>query len=211
MKFLLVLLLIGLTSQVTAQDKPHVESQTLAEESGAKTETIDEVFTWPALEGRFTQTLIDNTQDQRVESQGTFRILRPGYAEWLVDQPDQEAFYLSPEGLWHFDPWLEVASFHAAEELDAASAIALLSGDTAALRDEYEITYVDGKFKLLSLDTEAQVEWIELSVDQDTIPSLMFVQTRLARSLEIQFLEARPTDINPSDLAFEPPAGVEIQ
>ena len=211
MKFFLVLLLIGLTSQVTAQAKPRVESQALVEESEAKTETIADIFSWQALEGRFAQTLIDNTQDQRVESQGTFRILRPGYAEWLVDQPDQEAFYLSPEGLWHFDPWLEVASFHATEELDAASAIALLSGDTAALRDDYEITYSDGKFKLMSLDSEAQVEWIELSVAQNTIPSLMFIQTRLARSLEIQFLEARPADIHPSDLAFEPPAGVEIQ
>ena len=211
MKFFLALLLIGLTSQVTAQAKPRVESQALVEESEAKTETIADIFSWQALEGRFTQTLIDNTQDQRVESQGTFRIVRPGYAEWLVDQPDQEAFYLSPEGLWHFDPWLEVASFHATEELDAASAIALLSGDTAALRDDYEITYSDGKFKLVSLDSEAQVEWIELSVAQNTIPSLMFIQTRLARSLEIQFLEARPADIHPSDLAFEPPAGVEIQ
>lgn len=218
MKFLLFLLLMSLMPQAQAQAqvqaqvqaKPHAEDQALLEQQG-ESKTAGDIFTWQALEGRFTQVLIDNTQGYRVETRGSFRILRPGHAEWLVDEPDEEAFYLSPEGLWHFDPWLEVATFHATEELDAASAIALLSGDIDALRRGYEINLSAGIIKLVSRDEQAQVAWMELSVDQNTIPTRMLIQTRLARSLEIQFSDASPAAINASDLAFVPPTGVEIQ
>jgi len=176
-----------------------------------KAQALEDIFRWQSLAGEFNQILIDSTQGSRVESNGSFRILRPGYATWVVNQPDPEEFHLSPEGLWHFDPWLEVASFHAAEALEAASAIALLSGDIDALREDYEISANAGTVMLLARGDQGQIEYIELILDQNTIPKHMVIRTRLARSLEVAFINAHLADLGVSDLSFVPPEGVEIQ
>jgi outer membrane lipoprotein-sorting protein len=145
-----------------------------------KAQALEDIFRWQSLAGEFNQILIDSTQGSRVESNGSFRILRPGYATWVVNQPDPEEFHLSPEGLWHFDPWLEVASFHGAEALEAASAIALLSGDIEALREDYEISASAGTVRLLARDDQGQIEYIELFLDQNTIPKHMVIRNTVS-------------------------------
>ena len=91
-------------------------------------------------EGRFEQSLYAETGELLEESRGQYRLLRPGYFRWDIEEPDSQLIVVADDELWHYDRDLASATRRNAAEQGSFSALELLAGDGDDLRRRFSVT-----------------------------------------------------------------------
>lgn len=197
MRLLFVVALIALCWQPSAQSS---ES------------TLERWLTWHGLSGRFTQREYDANLNLSRTSQGTMILQRPDSALWQLLEPDPQTFYVTQQGVWHYDPWLEVATFHSIQDRDEnQAALSLFSNNKDALEEQYTITEENNTLRFEPRRTDSQVQSVLLVLTDQGYPQRLEVETTLGHQTVIDIESTVPGKFAASVFEFSPPLGTEIQ
>lgn len=170
------------------------------------------------LSGEFTQQILDNEGALLQETQGSFKVKRPGYFLWDIAPPYEQTVIGTPTSLKVYDPDLEQMTIHAKDSLAGSPAL-LISGDVEAIAAGYYV----------SVDTQRTAETFSLTpknADAGAFVSLRFSFVRggkKARLSQMIFADrlGQKTQIDVTKLKmnkgiaeahfdFEPPTGTDI-
>ncbi len=164
------------------------------------------------LQGRFEQTQFSANEDQASAlSSGHFKLLKPVYFLWDIDSPDNQEIVADGEHLWHHDRDLETVTRRSVAGRDELSPLQVLAGDTAILRERFEVSQTgEGRFLLEPTQGKPGFKSLTLVFSSGQI-SAMEVTDQLNQRLFIQLSELdSDTSITPADFEFTPPEGADL-
>lgn len=146
------------------------------------------------------------------ESRGNFRLLRPGYFAWEINEPDSQLIIADREHLWHFDRDLETVTRRPIAGRDEMSPLQVLGGDTGALAKNYSVEAVGaGRYRLAPLPgTNPGFKSLIVILGKGQF-SGMEIEDNLGQRLFIEFSNVdTETPLTPADFAFSPPEGADL-
>ncbi|MEM7691633.1 MAG: outer membrane lipoprotein chaperone LolA [Pseudomonadota bacterium] len=161
--------------------------------------------------GRFDQRLFDESGTLVEQSSGTYRAMQPRFFRWEINEPDQQAIIVNEETLWHFDIDLATATRRPVTASNDLSALELLTGDTAALRQQFSVSPLDkNRYRLHPLYAQAGFVSLELTLQDDKIVRIEIFD-RSSQQIVIALSPSDdPSTVSRSDFDFDPPEGVEV-
>jgi outer membrane lipoprotein carrier protein len=178
---------------------------------GASADTSERWLSWHSLQGEFLQRHLDASQSLVSVSSGKFAVKRPSFAKWEVQEPDPQTYVIGPEGAWHLDGWLEVATFYGRSEIADSSVMTLLNTDLQQLEQRFIISETPQSLRFQARNSAAQMQTIEILIHANGYPQSLAIQTQLGQSLAVEFKELSSTLLPDSYFEFTVPPGIEIQ
>ena len=179
--------------------------------SAASESVFDRWLSWDGLSASFTQFEYDVNGALIRTSEGDLILQRPNYALWKIQTPDPQTFYANAKGVWHYDPWLEVATFHSNESSGDQATLALFSGNKSALEQRYAVTETDDQLSLTPRDSDSQIQAIRMTLTREGYPRSIEIQTSLGHRSLIEIVNAQTGHFPEDVFTFKPPPGTEIQ
>lgn len=164
------------------------------------------------LQGRFEQTQYAPGEEQvSVLSAGHFKLLKPVYFSWEIDSPDSQLIVADENHLWHHDRDLETVTRRSVAGRDELSPLQVLAGDTALLRERFEVSATgEGRFLLVPTDGSPGFTELTLVFADDQITA-MEVTDKLNQRIFIQLTELdSKSTLTPADFNFLPPEGADL-
>jgi outer membrane lipoprotein carrier protein len=178
-----------------------------------------------SLRTAFTQTVTDARGTQTETGAGTLQVLRPGRFRWDY-QPRADAatgssgergqlLVADGKNLWFYDRELAQVSVKPMAAALSATPVMLLSGSATQLHESFDIGAAgthDGLdwVSVKPRSAEADFSHAELGFARDRL-ARMVVTDRLGQTVRLDFSRSeRNARIEPSDLQFKPPAGVDV-
>jgi len=163
------------------------------------------------LQGEFRQRQYARDGSVTAESQGHFRLLRPGYFAWEISSPDSQLIIANPQYLWHHDRDLETVTRRPLADSEAMTPLQVLGGDGEALRRDYDISRDDkGRFVLQPHNPDAGFLQLALSIEGREIHG-MEVLDNLNQQVVIEFTALDSTSpLAPLDFDFRPPPDADL-
>ncbi|MFL0809174.1 MAG: outer membrane lipoprotein chaperone LolA [Agarilytica sp.] len=171
------------------------------------------------LSGRFLQKIIDADGQTLQETEGKFKVLRPGYFLWHVDPPYEQLIIGTPETLKVYDPDLEQMTVHQ-QNVFSGTPAALISGDVSSITQQYSVTqqtknktqtFTLKQFENTKSDFESLSFRFSLNTPKASVLMGMNFTDRLGQRTEVSFrkLEQNET-LAQRAFEFEPPADTDI-
>ena len=179
--------------------------------SAASESVFDRWLSWDGLSASFTQFEYDVNGTLIRTSEGDLILQRPNYALWEVRTPDPQTFYATARGVWHYDPWLEVATFHSNESSGDQATLALFSGNKSVLEQRYAVTETDDQLSLAPRDSDSQIQAIRMTLTREGYPRSIEIHTSLGHRSLIEIANAKTGHFPEDVFTFNPPPGTEIQ
>lgn len=163
------------------------------------------------LQGRFEQRQYGEDDVLQVESDGTFRLLRPGYFAWEILSPDSQLIIADPEYIWHHDRDLETVTRRPVTDSAEMSPLQILGGDEATLRGKFQvIRQGKGDFTLTPLAGDAGFRRLTLHLEEKVVTG-MEIEDNLNQRVVIEFNALDSTTVlTGADFAFIPPDGADL-
>jgi outer membrane lipoprotein carrier protein len=181
-----------------------------------------------SLRTAFTQTVTDARGTQTDAGSGTLVVLRPGKFRWDY-QPRAEApaaagtageqrgqlLVADDKNLWFYDRELAQVSVKPVAAALSATPVMLLSGTAAQLHESFDISPAgshDGLdwVSVQPRSAEADFSHAELGFAGEQLLR-MVVKDRLGQTVQLDFQRSeRNGRVDPSELQFKPPAGVDV-
>jgi len=175
-----------------------------------------------SLQAAFTQTVTDAKGNQVEYGSGTLLVQRPGRFRWdyvpqsknAGSQPGQ-LLVADGRNLWFYDRELAQVTVKPVAAALSATPVMLLSGSATQLRDSFEISSDashDGMdwVRVKPHSDEADFSNAELGFARDQLER-MIIHDRLGQTVQLDFSHAvRNGRVDPSELQFKPPAGVDV-
>jgi outer membrane lipoprotein carrier protein len=129
------------------------------------------------LQARFSQSVLDQENQQASQANGMIYIQRPGRLRWDYLEPYVQHIVADGHQVWHYDPELEQASTQMQSRAFRGTPALLLSSDEP----------VEKHFEIIDIGASQGFEWVELIPrDQES----QFVRILLAfAGNELQRLE----------------------
>ncbi len=199
----------------TATDETTSEQATVSEEEKFS-ELLGAVKT---LKGKFSQELLDQSGKSLQKTDGTFKVLRPGYFYWEVNPPYQQIVVGTPHSLKIYDPDLEQMTIQESASLSGTPA-AFMSGESSAIFSDYALTktvkekIIDYTFTLKpgSDASFAKIQFVfDRSNDETPFLSYLSFVDKLGQETQVQ-LSALELNIEIDAAAFQfiAPEGTDI-
>ena len=189
-----------------------------------------------SLRTAFTQTVTDARGTETEAGSGTLLVQRPGRFRWDY-QPRADATLVGgtapappptatsgergqllvadDKNLWFYDRELAQVSVKPVAAALSATPVMLLSGTAAQLHDSFDISAAgshDGLdwVSVKPHSAEADFSHAELGFAHDQLLR-MVVKDRLGQTVQLDFQRSeRNARVEPSELQFQPPAGVDV-
>jgi outer membrane lipoprotein-sorting protein len=208
----------------------------LAAQSAASGTALDRYLDGlKSLRTAFTQTVTDARGSETESGSGTLEVQRPGKFRWDY-QPNAEApaavgagassaggssaergqlLVADDKNLWFYDRELAQVSVKPVAAALTATPVMLLSGTAAQLHDSFDINPTgshDGLdwVSVQPRSAEADFSHAELGFAHDQLLR-MVVKDRLGQTVQLDFQHSeRNARVDPSELQFKPPAGVDV-
>src|SRR5579863_4250555 len=180
-----------------------------------------------SLRTAFTQTVTDARGAETEAGSGTLVVQRPGRFRWDY-QPRADStpatassgergqlLVADDKNLWFYDRELAQVSVKPVAAALSATPVMLLSGTAAQLHDSFDISAAgshDGLdwVSVKPHSAEADFSHAELGFARDQLLR-MVVKDRLGQTVQLDFQHSeRNARVEPSELQFAPPAGVDV-
>ncbi len=163
------------------------------------------------LQGQFRQRQYAPDGAVTAESEGNFRLLRPGYFAWEITAPDSQLIIANPRYLWHHDRDLETVTRRPVAGSEAMTPLQVLGGDGEALRRDYTVSRdTEGRFVLRPHNPSAGFLQLALSLEGAVIHG-MEVLDNLNQQVVIEFSALDATSpLMPLDFDFSPPPDADL-
>jgi outer membrane lipoprotein carrier protein len=172
---------------------------------------FDRWLSWGGLTADFTQSEYDTNGALIRTSEGDVTLQRPSYALWRVRTPDPQEFYANAYGVWHYDPWLEVATFHSTEQAGNQATLALFSGNKSVLEQRYLVTEADDQLLFTPRENGGQIESVLLTLTNEGYPRRIELRTNLGHRSIVELTNAKIGEFPAEVFEFSAPPGTEIQ
>lgn len=183
--------------------------------SPLRAEAVDELLqalqSIERLQGEFRQRQYATDGSVMSDSEGRFRLLRPGYFAWEIRAPDSQLIIANRDYLWHHDRDLETVTRKPVVGSEAMTPLQVLGGDEAALRRDYTV-HSDGqqRFVLVPRGLNAGFQKLTLALEGNTLQG-MEVQDNLNQRVVITFTALdTQTPMTPAEFDFTPPPGADL-
>jgi|TARA_R100000005_G_scaffold26336_1_gene11674 outer membrane lipoprotein carrier protein len=163
------------------------------------------------LQGEFQQRQYATDGEVVSESEGRFRLLRPGYFAWEIRAPDSQLIIANRDYLWHHDRDLETVTRRPVAGSEAMTPLQVLGGDSEALRRDYTVHRDEQqRFVLVPRGAGSGFQELALSLSGDSILG-MEVRDNLNQRVVITFsaLDTQ-TAMTPAEFDFAPPPGADL-
>ena len=170
-----------------------------------------------SLRTRFSQVVVDASGKILERGTGTLLVQRPGRFRWEYQPSDAGTRLLVADGvnLWFYDQELQQATVKPAAAALTATPVVLLSGTAADVRAAFELA--DG-------GTRGSLAWVQVTPRSETADfaraelgfrsgalAKLVIHDRLGQTSTLVFSgSARNGGVEPSELHFQPPAGVDL-
>lgn len=163
------------------------------------------------LQGEFHQRQYDGDGSVSAESEGRFKLLRPGYFAWEIRSPDSQLIVANLQYLWHHDRDLETVTRRSLADSEAMTPLQVLGGDGEALRRDYAVSRDDqGRFLLQPHSRDAGFLQLALTLAGAEIHA-MEVLDNLNQQVVIEFSDLDSTSpLAPIDFTFSPPPDADL-
>ena len=163
------------------------------------------------LQGEFKQRQYAGDGSVTAESEGRFKLLRPGYFAWEISSPDSQLIIANPEYLWHHDRDLETVTRRPVAGSEAMTPLQVLGGDGEALRRDYAVSRdTEGRFVLQPHNPDAGFLQLSLRILGKEIHG-MEVLDNLNQQIVIEFSQLDTSSpVQPLDFAFSPPPDADL-
>lgn len=174
-------------------------------------ELIERLEQIGSLQGEFEQQQRDREGKLLATSSGSFQLLRPGYFAWTISSPDRQLIVTDQQYLWHFDRDLETVTRRPVASRALSSPLMVLGGDTALLRQLYEVERAgQGVYLLRVLEGDPGFSELTVKFQQETLHSLSLIN-QLDQRLQIVFTEVdSDPGLSPADFIFTPPPEADL-
>ena len=162
------------------------------------------------LQGSFRQQQYDEEGAVLLASSGSFRILRPGYFAWEINDPDSQLLLADPEFLWHHDRDLETVTRRPVGGEQMAP-LQVLGGDDQLLRERFVVTS-DGADSYTLVPVQGDPGFRQLTlVFENGVLAAMDIIDRLKQRVSVQFSDLDSVSVlTPDDFAFQPPPDADL-
>lgn len=163
------------------------------------------------LQGDFQQRQYGRDGTLTADSEGQFKLLRPGYFSWEISSPDSQLIIANPRHLWHHDRDLETVTRRPVAGSEAMTPLQVLGGDGEALRRDYGVSRdEEGRFLLQPHNPDAGFLQLALTVAGNEIRG-MEVLDNLNQRIVIEFSALDTTSpLEPVDFDFSPPPDADL-
>lgn len=164
-----------------------------------------------SLRGEFEQVTRSDAGEVMEASRGTLLIQRPDRFRWSYSEPFEQEIVADGSKLWVYDVDLEQVTVRPLTEVLGVGPALLLSGDYAALEENFRIQpEQDGWLKLIPKRDDWDFQSIRLQMEKG-VPHVIEVDSGLGQTtrLELTQLE-RNARIDAGQFKFTPPPGVDV-
>ena len=164
------------------------------------------------LQGRFKQSVKDKNGKSLQDSEGSYRIKRPGYFWWETDEPYPQLVVGTPSTLSVYDPDLEQLTVRP-QDKNPDSPSQLLSGDFSGFSEQFVVDKHDSSqqvYTLLPKFENSDYQSITLAFENQ-LPKTLVFRDRLNQSTEVRFVAPEANKpITAKSFLFEAPEGTDI-
>ncbi|MDP4790130.1 MAG: outer membrane lipoprotein chaperone LolA [Haliea sp.] len=163
------------------------------------------------LQGEFRQQQVATDGTVTAESEGRFRLLRPGYFAWEIRAPDSQLIVANRDYLWHHDRDLETVTRRPIAGSEAMTPLQVLGGDGAALRRDYTVSRdAEQRFVLTPKGEGAGFQELALMLQGAAILG-MEVRDNLNQRVVIEFSALDTiSPLTALDFDFTPPPNADL-
>lgn len=185
----------------------------LTEENSAADHLFRLLEQLSSIQADFQQQVISEQGELLQETSGGMTVKRPGKLLWITRIPYQHQVITNGETLWIYDLDLEQVTQQAfVQSLDQAPAL-LLSGNLAAISEQFVITRQQGELNQFSLTPKNEgsvFSYIELHFAEDQLERLI-LNDNFGQRTDISFSHVLiNSPIQDEQFTFEPPADVDL-
>lgn len=185
---------------------------TLAQ-ADAVTELMAALDQFKQLQGKFEQQQFPQGDGPAVTSSGEFRLLRPGYFSWEIQEPDSQLIVANPKYIWHYDRDLETVTRRPTDTSAGMTPLQVLGGDETALREAYSVTREltpEQGYVLRPRHDSAGFKQLAIQMHDNQI-SGMEILDNLGQRVEISFSGMdQSSALTSKDFDFSPPADADL-
>lgn len=200
---LIVLLAMLLVAPVVMAEQPALKS------------LLERLNSVEAMSGTFVQVMRDPQGELVQETDGEFKILRPGYFFWKTNPPYEQWLVGNPATLSVYDPDLEQVTIYQADQLRNSPA-SILSGEESSLSEKfcvaiaeqndasvsYQLRYKDGD--------KADFDSLEVQFVDGQLSSLKLTD-KLQQITHVNFTHIDTgAELDKSMFEFQPPTGTDV-
>ena len=164
-----------------------------------------------SMQGEFQQIQYDESDELVGESNGSFRLMRPGYFAWEIESPDSQLIIADPEYIWHHDRDLETVTQRPVDDSGQMSPLQVLGGDEDLLRRSYEVEKTsENSYAMLPTGVSPGFKRLSVEFQGADFKSLEIVDN-LNQRIVISFdnIDSEST-LTPADFVFTAPAGADF-
>lgn len=164
-----------------------------------------------SMQGEFQQTQYDESDTLVGHSNGSFRLLRPGYFSWEIESPDSQLIIADPEYIWHHDRDLETVTQRPVDGSEQMSPLQVLGGDEVLMRRSYEVKKISGNsFTLLPIGISPGFKRLSVEFQSADFKSLEIVDNLNQRILiTFESVDSGST-LTADDFKFTAPEGADF-
>jgi outer membrane lipoprotein carrier protein len=188
-----------------------------ADSNSAADQLIRQLGQLKSFKAQFSQTTFDDSGSPIQALSGDIAAEKPGKLYWSAKPPYEQLLVSDGKTIYHYDKDLEQVSEKPFTEQYGDTPAVILSGNSEALRKDYDITLInanDGKTQLFTLvphDRKKKMfDSMEVRVEQGAITGLT-VLDNLAQKTEMQFKSVVSNQgVDAKLFQFVIPKGVDV-
>lgn len=170
-----------------------------------------------SFRAQFTQTTFDDSGVAIQTLQGEIAAQKPGKLYWFAKPPFEQQLVSDGNTIWHYDRDLEQVTEKPFSERYGDTPAVILSGNSEALRNDYDITLINannGKTQLFTLvphdRRKKMFDSMEVCIEQGAITALTVIDN-LQQKTEMKFSGVVANAVIDAALfRFVAPKGVDV-
>mgnify|MGYP000706926579 CR=1 FL=1 len=163
------------------------------------------------INAKFSQVIVDETNEVLQEGKGTLSISKPNLVNWHTIEPDENLIVSDGKELWFYNPFIDQVSVYSFTKSIAKTPVLLLTSEDPTLWDAYQVSQQgDNSFLIHSLDVNSQVKSLELTFEEDKLSKLSILDST-GQTSHISLIDAN-FKTKPKNTLFEfnVPEGVMV-
>jgi len=164
-----------------------------------------------ALAGNFEQRQTGSEGELLSESNGSFKMQRPGLLRWETLEPFPQLLVTDGARIWMYDPDLEQVTVSAVTAQLSNTPAVIFSGDLTQLQEQYTVTSPkDNQYRLRPLSDSGSFQRLDLTFADERL-SDMVILDGFGQLTEFKLLDVTPVESLPiSQFQFSPPEGTDV-
>ncbi len=164
-----------------------------------------------ALVGNFEQRQTGSEGELLSESNGSFKMQRPGLLRWETLEPFPQLLVTDGASIWMYDPDLEQVTVSAVTAQLSNTPAVIFSGDLTQLQEQYTVTSPkDSQYRLRPLSDGVNFQRLDLTFADERLSGMEILDS-FGQLTAFKLLDVTPVESLPiSQFQFSPPEGTDV-